>query len=109
MKGEPIKFTAQINACEVKVEMEINVKGRRSYYDIHGDTDIPLYGLSYKGATGLVLHVQLHKLHNELILKVTYFLDRRGKKYQKSNLTGVHFFSIVKLESCSFLKNALLY
>ena len=83
MKGEPIMFTAQINACEVKVEMEINVKGRRSYYDIHGDTDIPLYGLSYKGATGLVLHVQLHKLHNELILKVTYFLEPQREEIPK--------------------------
>lgn len=75
MENQPIKFTAEIKACEVKVEMEINVQGRTLYYDIHGDTDIPLSGLSYEGETGLVLHLQLQNLHNQLILKVIYFLE----------------------------------
>lgn len=65
----------EFNACEEKVEMEVDIQGRKSYYDILKDMDIPLHGLSYRGVTGFILHVNLNKLRNELILEVIYFFE----------------------------------
>ena len=73
VNNKPLSLTAELKACEAKIEIEINVLGETVSHDIKGDIRIPIPKLSYKGV-GLTLNVRLHRPNNdsdELILTVS--------------------------------------